>query len=657
MKTSRPAAKSALTVLAALTASLCLTPTSLAQNKPAPRSVPLPYNVTDAAGNQWMLYGNGMAQQQGGNAPVFGQLAQLTVNGVNINMRGNQQGKLDEKSGELLLENLVAGQVVVSRRILIDNADGTIRYVDTFKSGPNNAGKPVTVNINYTSNFNFGVQQARTLMDPRKKDQPIGWAGMTHGNRAVHLTWAAAGSKLAPRITWPEGSNVLQVAFALEIPAGKEVSLVHLHGSAETLDKAADLVGGGAKGGKLFNGISADLRRTIANAVQRSGMLPDDLEVLRGDSVLDVVEIRNGDQLRGTLADASYAVKTAYGRVELPADKIIALLSVGRLKPLQLLVTTEGEVFGGTLESEAVTLRLSSGQTVKIPVTQMTRVGYRIRDGEKEDTPPLAKPMVVLRTGERMAIRPPGETLEVATRYGLLSLPTASVAEVLLKSEDSPVHIITLTDGSRLSGLLTAPKFDFILDGAAGNQTLSVPAGAVLRLRPSPLPSNDSAADNSPQPEMLIAGDDLLRGLVTGTLQLDTAFETVDVKGDQLRGFSRSEEGSELRVVLWDQTILTGQPRVPSLTVRLVCGVSIDVPVDLVQSFTNPAPRPSDAMADRIKSLVAKLNDDDFKKRESAQQEIIAAGPIVIPLLEDLKAAQPPEAQQRIEQILTQLRK
>jgi len=231
---------------------LVSTGVALGQGKQGTRSVTLPFNLTDNVGNQWLIYGNGMVQQQGGNAPVFAQLAQITVNGANINMRGNQQGKVDEKTGELLLENLVAGGVSVTRRVLIDPGEGSIRFVDTFKAVGNNAGKAATVNLNYSNNFNFGIMQARTVMDPRRKDQPMGWAAMTHGNRAIHQTWAAAGSKLAPKINWPEGSNVLQVAFALEIPAGKEASLVHYHGSTETLEKAAELVGGGAKGARLL---------------------------------------------------------------------------------------------------------------------------------------------------------------------------------------------------------------------------------------------------------------------------------------------------------------------------------------------------------------------------------------------------------------------
>jgi hypothetical protein len=619
------------------------------------RTVTFPYSQTDAAGNQWQIYGNGMAQQQGGNAPVFAQLAQLSVNGANINMRGNQSGKVDEKTGELLLENLSVGGVSVTRRILLDPADGSIRYLDTFKTSANAANKAVTLNLNYSSNFNFGIMQARTVLDSRKKDKPLGWAGMTHGNRAVHLTWAASGSKIAPRINWPEGSNVLQVGFSLEVPAGKEVTLVHLHGSTETLDKAADLVGGGAKGSKLLAGIPPEIRKTLANALTRSGSLPDDLEVLRGEGGLDVVEVRNGDQLRGTLVDETYAIKTAYGRVQLPAERVVGLLSVGRLRPLQLLVTQEGEVFGGELESDAVPIRLSSGQIVRVPVSQVARVGYRLRPGDEDETPPLTKPQVVLRTGERMVIQPPGTTLEVATRYGVLQFPVSAVSDVQLRSEDSPVHVVTLVDGSLLSGLLTASRFEFMLDGAAGAQPLTVPASAILRLKPSATSTAEPV--ESADPELQVIGGDVLRGQLTGVLQLDTAFEAVEVRGEQVRAIARSEEGKELRLTLWDQTVMTGELRTPVLKVRLGSGVELDVAVDLIVTYQNASPRPSDLMADRIRSLVADLNHDDFRRREQAQQEILAAGPAVIGVLEELKPAQPPEAQQRIEQILTQLRK
>src|SRR5690349_13231417 len=82
----------------------------------ADQTVPLPYTSPDKDGNQWMVHFYGYLQQQG-NMPVYSNAGVLTVNGTNSSGRIVQrQGKIDGKTGELILENLQMGTVTVTRR-------------------------------------------------------------------------------------------------------------------------------------------------------------------------------------------------------------------------------------------------------------------------------------------------------------------------------------------------------------------------------------------------------------------------------------------------------------------------------------------------------------------------------------------------------------
>ena len=47
----------------------------------------------------------------------------------------------------------------------------------------------------------------------------------------------------------------------------------------------------------------------------------------------DVIETRTGDQFRGTLKDATYKINTFYGPVELPAEKVVSVVSIGAVRP------------------------------------------------------------------------------------------------------------------------------------------------------------------------------------------------------------------------------------------------------------------------------------------------------------------------------------
>src|SRR5580704_8960251 len=66
--------------------------------------VNLPYMVNDNSGNQWRIFQNGWLQQIG-NMPIYSQGASILINGNQVGQTNNQ-GRMDEKTGELILENL-----------------------------------------------------------------------------------------------------------------------------------------------------------------------------------------------------------------------------------------------------------------------------------------------------------------------------------------------------------------------------------------------------------------------------------------------------------------------------------------------------------------------------------------------------------------------
>lgn len=71
---------------------------------------------------------------------------------------------------------------------------------------------------------------------------------------------------------------------------------------------------------------------------------------------------------KGTLREKAYQVQTTYGLVDLPAERVVAMVTLGQYKPIQLLVTADGEVFGGHLKGEVVRLELSGGHVTAVPL-------------------------------------------------------------------------------------------------------------------------------------------------------------------------------------------------------------------------------------------------------------------------------------------------
>lgn len=647
-----------LTILAALALLLCAPIPAPAQafargrffpnNNPAANGVVnLPYMFQDGAGGSWRVYQGGWFQQNS-NMPLYSQGAMLMIDGQAPNMMNNT-ARFDPKTGELIFDNLNANGCSVTRYVTLDKAGPYIRYIDVFK---NTGGAAKTFQVTIQSSCNYGLTGGQGVPDPRKKDQNLGWVAQTGANQCVAEMYAGKGAKLAPQVNWVQGNNQIQATIALNLPPGKQMAIMHLHATAPTTDAGARFMTD-FKEAPLLKSIPSALRRLIVNF--RAGQdFIGDLEILRGDA-MDVVELHGGDSFKGTLKETAYDLQTFYGDISLPPDKVIGIINIGQFRPRQLLVTADGQIIGGRLKKQTIELEMSSGQVTQIPLSQVARVGYRKRAGEPEEWT-FDKPMVLLRTGERIDVQMPTGPIVFVTRYGTLSLRPEQVASVQLQNEDNTVHQVELTDGSHLAGLLTADSFDMKLDVGGTPQNVKIPTSAMVRLQ---LTAKVKETDDS-TPVIKLSNEDQMIGSLAGQLKLATAFDTIQINAPELKGLTHSADrgAQDVQVTLWDGTTFSGQVEEPELTCALLSGVTVKVPVSLVQEYTQPQPRPSTATVERIKGILQNdLSNEDYHVRERARAELLSMGTPVIAVLKDLRQNLSPEAQKSIDVVLEELEK
>ncbi len=611
----------------------------------AQKSVPLPYTVPDNMGNQWRVYQYGYLQQSG-NQPLYSQAAMLMLNGNQPQSR-DRTGKLDEKTGELILENMISQNFSVTRRVYFDKDNNIVRYVDIIK---NTSNQEQQLNAMIQTSLNYGVNTSQLVPDPKKKDQMFAWVAQTSGNGAVMEMFSGKNAKTPMVITYQPGNSVVNANFNTSLGAGKEIALMHLHGCMPTQEGAAQYFLK-LKESDLFKKIPVNIRKLIVNFTGGASYIGD-IEILRGD-ILDVVELRGGDQLKGTLKEESYQLETFYGPVTLSVDRVIALMNVGAFRPRQLVVTTDGQIFGGTLKQETLSLQLSSGQVTKIPLSQVGRMGYRKRPGEPEEWV-FEKPIVLMRSGERVGVKMPTAGFDVATRYGPLSLKAEQVGAIVLQSDETTMHQILLTDGSKFSGLLSADTVTMLLDAAGPDQQVKFPASTIARVQLTP----KIAEIDDTTPTITLANDDVLVGAITGTLKVDTAFDTLTINASEIREMRRPQpSGLDVQVVLFDGSSVSGQLQEMELQASLIGGVKTKVPLALLVEYIQPQPTPSKDMEDKITAMIKELSAEDWKARDRAQQGLIQVGPVAIGALKRLRDGQPAETQQRIDTILKELEK
>src|SRR5690606_8284454 len=114
----------------------------------------------------------------------------------------------------------------------------------------------------------------------------------------------------------------------LTVPANGSAAVAHLHATAPAIRDGEKWMLE-LKDKDVFDGISREMRKQIVNFRYASFEIGQ-YEILRGE-VFDVIELRGGDQFRGTLRQDAWRLTTFYGQVELPVEKVIGLINVGQV--------------------------------------------------------------------------------------------------------------------------------------------------------------------------------------------------------------------------------------------------------------------------------------------------------------------------------------
>jgi hypothetical protein len=612
----------------------------------ADQTVNLPYTQPDKDGNQWMVHYYGYLQQQG-NMPVYSSAGVLNLNGSSTNGRVVQRSaKIDGKTGELVMENLQVAGFSVTRRFQFNKDQGYVRIIDIIK---NNQNRDQQVQMNLSANSNYGLQSGQTIPDPKKKNQEDAWVGQTQANnRAMVEIYNGMNAKSPLNIDYRPGNSQVTANMTATVPANKEIAIMHIHATANSSAEGQDFVKK-FKESKAMKDIPANLRKLIIN-FNASSSFYGDYEMLRGE-LFDIVEMRTGDQFRGNLKDPSFKISTFYGPVTVPADKVLSLISIGAVRSRQLLFTTDGDVLGGKLDKDKISLELSDGQLMEIPLAQISRVGYRKRPGEVED-PTYDKPYVLMRTGERIAIQMPADPIMVHTRFGPMKLKPETLTAIIFQNEENPVHEIRMDDGTRLAGLVDSVLLEAKL--ASSDQTIKFPLTSAARLQLKP---ESSDADESVA-QLKLTNDELLVGSLVGKLKLDTGFSLLTLDADGIKSLTKIKESpADVQATLWDETSFRGQLQEPEVTCLTKGGLEVKVPIALLEEYTQPSPKPSGAMVAKIKELITALNADDWKDRQKAQEKLASMGNIAAGILKELRPTQPEEAQSRIDQILAAMEK
>ncbi len=608
----------------------------------AGQQVMLPYSFRDNFGGQWDVQQDGSVGP--GNADVFDAGGKLFVGANQPYAPSAATVGLDAARNELSFGAESLAGLNVSRRVGVDVKEGWCRWIEVLE---NPTATPIRTQVHVNFKLGATVQTNQSIVDEIKTHKPIGMA-IFDGNRGIATLGAGRGAKVMPAMTSQQNSDQIDLTWDVEVPGRRTIAIIHLQAVRPTAAEAQSFLEKVSEA-QILHDLSAGILKGVVNFAAKVSTFGD-LEFLRGD-LLDIVELRGGDQYKGAIQDKSFALQTPYGLVELPAEKVLAMFSVGDFHPTQLLVTRAGEAFGGVLRAPVLHLQLSSGQITLIPINTITRFGYRKGVAEPEEFR-YDHPMLILRNGDRIAVEIPADSIPAATRYGNLLLKPEAVGALIFAGEEQPVHEVLMNDGSRIAALIGKEAMELRPLSIGAIKPISFSTASVSRLQLSS--AIDEPTDQTAM--MSLSTGDRLVGSLGGTMELETTFDTIAINGAEVRGIHHAGSApGEVQITLWDDATLSGRLKGDIVDITLKSGPTLHVPAALIEQYSQPQPQPPASIREKIQGMVADLGSDDWKCADCAAASLGAMGAKITSALKSMRSHQDKAVQDRIDKIVTAL--
>ncbi|HOF18432.1 MAG TPA: hypothetical protein PK082_05945, partial [Phycisphaerae bacterium] len=505
---------------------------------PANQQVGFYWYATDGAGFRWDVTSYGTINDGTNNA--YDGAMQMRVNGQYFNW--SSSGNLSADGREVEVGPWAAGSVRIYRRLYIDPKVGYCRWIDIFENGANAAQ---TVSLRYNTDLGVSPQQMVTS-GGKGAVGADDWGlvtGRTSGSYTATLhVWATERGRVKPKVTAKTGNDNVYYDFTLKIPAGKTVALCFFEAQRNSYADAEKFLKAFRPEMEL-SAVPAALRKLILNMGGGSTLVLGSLELPRNEKH-DLAVLQNDNELLGQIVNESFRVRTFYGTLDLPAARAVGLAVRTAGDPQVHVALTDGQVVAGEFVNGPLRFRLTTGDVMSLSPADVRTAAFRLDDARPEKID-IRSPILELRDGQRLFVRPGELDLSFRTEYGVVKLPTEGLAGVMLDTPDGGLHNAVFTNGSTLSGLLEAEKLDLALPSLSAK--LSAPR-EILRAILLPGGEEDLPRDEGLS-EMALRNDNQLLGqLADAALTVRTGAGEVTIAAGEVAEVEFVEETALGRV-------------------------------------------------------------------------------------------------------------
>lgn len=183
---------------------------------------------------------------------------------------------------------------------------------------------------------------------------------------------------------------------------------------------------------------------------------------LERPSNTDIVLLRNGDKLTGTVLNESFSIRTSYTSLKFN-NRIIAGIDLeGGANNIEAIVAVNNNRFSGFIDDPVIVFKLQTGPKIEVRREKVLKVIFRVREAERKGIP--QNQFVVLKNGDFFSGKVLNSNLMISTTYAKVPLNLNDAESVTMIGGDSPLTKVLMRNGDVIQGVLETEDIKVDLD-------------------------------------------------------------------------------------------------------------------------------------------------------------------------------------------------
>jgi len=176
----------------------------------------------------------------------------------------------------------------------------------------------------------------------------------------------------------------------------------------------------------------------------------------------DILLLRNGDKLTGTVLNESFSIRTSYAQIALESRYIAGINLEGGATNTEFILTINNNRFSGLIEDAFISFKLTSGQLLEIGHEHVLKIIFRQRPQETAGM--KWRQFMKLKDGDYFHGQIITKDITISTAYAKILLDFATTESITLIGDANLLTTVKMTNGDTVQGILETEDIEIALD-------------------------------------------------------------------------------------------------------------------------------------------------------------------------------------------------